>query len=368
MPRKSKTKQINTWLQVFLFVGFFSTFFIGQVLPARADVWGATWAANLMLNTLTKIDRAVEGVTLSIVKNAALKTVNEQVLRLVNGTGGTGSLVISDWKKFIYTESSKKAEDVVLNDFFPTMFSGKSSGSNYTSSSEGTTTVQNLSSSINTIKNYPEYLSTIGKKTLSNLKSTSTTKYSLDQVCSNPSSSLAKGDYRCFSEIMKPQNNPRGISILTEEKYNEEKTKNQTIAQTQAGITGYKPQTNSKGLVVTPPQTIADIVSTIQTLPAKAIALAQNPSELITGIIQTYVNSMIQKTLSKVGLGSVGTSFAQNLSNEISSETDTLIKDNVGALFGNNTTTTGGVGTDIVGPNDVGSEKGTGIPDIDDVD
>lgn len=335
---------------------------------ARAGYWGEPTAANLMLYSLEQIADKIKGVTLSIVKNAALKTVNEQVLRLVNGTGGTGSLVISDWKKFIYTESSKKAEDVILNDFFPTMFSGKSSGSNYTTSSEGTSTVQNLSSSINTIKNYPEYLSTIGKKTLNNLKSTSTTKYSLDQVCSNPSSSLAKGDYRCFSEIMKPQNNPRGISILTEEKYNEEKTKNQTIAQTQAGITGYKPQTNSKGLVVTPPQTIADIVSTVQTLPAKAIASAQSPSELITGVIQTYVNSMIQKTLSKVGLGSVGTSFAQNLSNEISSETDTLIKDNVGALFGNNTTTTGGVGTDIVGPNDVGSEKSTGIPDIDDVD
>ena len=304
---------------------------------ARAGYWGEPTAANLMLYNLEQIADKIKGVTLSIVKNAALKTINEQVLRLVNGTGGTGSLVIEDWKKFIYTEASQKAEDVVLNDFFPKMFRGKGSGSNYTASSEGVNTSQDFSSSINTIKNYPEYLATIGKNTLNELKSDGI-KYSLDQVCPNPSASLAKGDYRCFSEIMKPQNNPRGIPLLTEKKYTEETAKNQLIAQTQAGITGYKPQTNSKGIVVTPPQTIADIISTIQTLPAKAIAMAQNPSELITGIIQAYVNSLIQKTLSKVGLGSssAGASLSKNLRNELSKESDAAIRDNVSEFFSGN--------------------------------
>ena len=325
---------------------------------ARAGYWGEPTAANLMLYNLEQIADKIKGVTLSIVKNAALKTMNEQVLRLVNGTGGTGSLVIEDWRKFIYTEASQKAEDVVLNDFFPKMFAGKGSGSNYIASSEGVSTAQNISSSISTIKNYPEYLSTIGKNTLNELKS-DTIKYSLDQVCPDPSGSLAQGDYRCFSEIMKPQNNPRGIPLLTEQKYTEEMLKNQLIAQTQAGITGYRPQTNAQGLVVTPPQTIADIVSTIQTLPANAIALAQNPSELVTGIIQTYVNSLIQKTLSKVGLGPIGASFAQNLGNELSTESNALIQDNVGAMFGNNSNgnqSGNGMGTDIVGPNNVGND------------
>ena len=138
---------------------------------ARAGYWGEPTAANLMLYNLEQIADKIKGVTLSIVKNAALKTINEQVLRLVNGTGGTGSLVIEDWKKFIYTEASQKAEDVVLNDFFPKMFRGKGSGSNYTASSEGVNTSQDFSSSINTIKNYPEYLATIGKNTLNELKS-----------------------------------------------------------------------------------------------------------------------------------------------------------------------------------------------------
>jgi hypothetical protein len=329
-------------------------------LPTQAGHWGEPTAANMMLYNLEQIADKIKGVTLSVVKNAALKTINEQVLRMVNGTSGSGTLVIEDWKKFIYTESAKKAEDVIKNDFFPKMFSGKGSSANYTASSEGVNTVNNLASSVNTIKNYPEYLKTVGNNTLMSLKA-DVTKYTLDQVCSSPSGSLSKGDYRCFSEIMKPQNNRYGIPILTEKKYTEEKTKNEKIAETQAGITGYKPKKNSKGLVVTPPQTIADIVSTIQTLPAKAIAMAQNPSELVTGIIQTYVNSLIQKTLSNVGLGSVGASFAQNLGSEISKETDTLIEDNVGALFGNNED--GGMGTDIVGPNNVGSEGSSSTSD-----
>lgn len=306
--------------------------------------------ATYLNQTLTKINRAIEGVQLSIIKNAAIQTINQQVLRLVNGTGGQGSLIISDWKRFIYTESSQKANNVILNDFFPKMFNGKGSGGNYTASSEGVNTVKNLSSSINTIKNYPEYLSTIGKNTLKGLQ-TDVTKYTLDQVCPDPSGSLSRGDYRCFSEIMKPQNNPRGIPLITEQKYFQENTKNQAIAQTQAGITGYKPQTNTKGLVVTPPQTISDIVSAVQTLPARALAIAQNPSELITGVIQTYVNSLIQQTLSKVGLGPVGASFAKNLGNELSRESGAIIEENIGDMFN-----TDGSGTDIIGPNDVGEE------------
>lgn len=351
--RVNKTKYKTSYFQylqkglfvvAILFFGIFST------TPARAGYWGEPTAANMMLFNLDQIADKIKGVTLSVVKNAAIRTINQQVLRLVNGTGGQGSLIISDWRQFIYVESSKKASDVVLNDFFPKMFSGKGSGGNYVASSEGVNTVKNLSSSVNTIKNYPEYLSTIGKNTLKNLQ-TDATKYTLDQVCPDPSGSLAKGDYRCFSEIMKPQNNPRGIPLLTEQKYAEENAKNQAVAQTQAGITGYKPQTNAQGLVVTPPQTISDIVSAVQTLPAKALAIAQNPSELITGVIQTYVNSLIQQTLSKVGLGPVGASFAQNLGGELSRESDALISENVGAMFN-----TDGSGTDIVGPNNVGQQ------------
>lgn len=338
----------------------FRTFFLALLLAGttfavtpsvQAGYWGEPTAANMMLFNLEQIAEKIKGVTLSIVKNAALQTINEQVLGMVNGTWGQGTLVIEDWEEFIYTQSAQKAEDIVLNDFFPKMFSGKGSGGNYTASSEGVNMGQDIESSLNTIKNYPEYLKTIGKNTLEDLKS-DVTEYTLDQVCPNPSSSLSKGDYACFSAVMQPQNNPRGIPILTEQRYTQEKIKHEKIAETQSGITGYKPQTNDQGLVVTPPQTIADIISTVQTLPAMAIAVAENPSELVTGVIQMYVNSLIQKTLSKVGLGSVGASFSQNLGNEMSRETDQLISDGTGAMFH-----TPGMGTDIVGPNNVGSQR-----------
>lgn len=343
-------KSIFRWYRGILFGVLFAGMAFLPGMPARAGYWGEPTAANMMLFNLEQIAEKIKGVTLSIVKNAALQTINQQVLGLVNGTWGQGSLIIEDWENFIYTQSVQKAEDVVLNDFFPKMFSGKGSGGNYVAASEGVTAVQNISTSVNVIKNYPEYLSTIGKNTLKELTSDAT-KYTLDQVCPDPSGSLAKGDYACFSAVMEPQNNPRGIPIITEQRYQAEKIKNEKIAETQAGITGYKPQTNKQGLVVTPPQTIADIVSTIQTLPAMAIAVAENPEELVTGVIQMYVNSLIQKTLSKVGLGSVGASFSQNLGNELSRESDQLISDGVGATFN-----TDGMGTDIVGPNHAGNQ------------
>lgn len=342
----------------FLFSKVSITLAIGIFLlhptTAHAGYWGEPTAANMMLFNLEQIAEKIQGVTLSIVKNAALQTINQQVIGMVNGAWGQGSLIIEDWEDFIYTQSSKKAESVVIKDFFPKMFDGKGSGSNYIPSSEGVNAVNSLNSSINTIKNYPEYLKTIGKNTIAELQS-DITQYTLDQVCPDPQGSLSKGDYACFSAVMKPQNNPRGIPILTERKFLEEKLRNEKIAETQAGITGYKPQTNDAGLVVTPPQTIADIVSTVQTLPAMAMAVAENPEELITGVIQAYVNSLIQKTLSKVGLGPIGASFSQNLGNELSRESDQLISDGIGEMFHSP-----GMGTDIVGPNNVGKSSTKG--------
>lgn len=324
----------------------------------RAGYWGEPTAANMMLFNLEQIAQKIQGVTLSIVKNAALQTINQQVIGMVNGTWGQGSLIIENWEDFIYTQSSKKAEEVVINDFFPKMFDGKGSGSNYVPYSEGINVVNSVTNSVNTIKNYPEYLKSIGKNTLTSLQ-TDITKYSLDQVCPDPQSSLSKGDYACFSAVMEPQNNPRGIPILTERKFLEEKLQNEKIAETQAGITGYKPQTNAAGLVVTPPQTIADIVSTVQTLPAMAMAVAENPEELITGVIQAYVNSLIQKTLSKVGLSPIGANFSQNLGNEMSRESDQLISDGIGEMFHSP-----GMGTDIVGPNNVGTPSTGNYPNL----
>ena len=338
--------RIPVFCFIFVFFGVFS------VAPAvQAGYWGESIQANLMLYNLQRISEKIRGIILSAVKNAAIQTINKQVLRLVNGSSGKGSLIIENWRKFIYTQSAKKAEGVILNDFFPKMFSGKGSGGNYSAASEGVS--GNLNSSLNTIKNYPQYLQNVGKNTLKSLQQ-DVTKYTLDKVCPDPKGSLAKGDYACFSSLMEPQNNPKGIPIITAQKYGAEKAKNEKIAETQAGITGYKPQTNKQGLVVTPPQTIADIVSTIQTLPAKAIALAQNWEELATGVIQSYVNSLIQKTLSKTGLGSDGADFSNNLSNELTRQTGGVIRDGVKGV--KDYFSEDGSGSDIVGPNDVGDE------------
>ncbi len=326
--------------------GYFRKFFVVMFLVVyfqptcvRAGYWGEGFAANMMLFNLETISYRIQGIVLSAVKTTAIQVINQKVLSMINGGGASGaSLIIQDWKNFILIQSAQKAQDVILNDFFPDVFQGKGSGGNYVSASEGVFSggsgafnYADIASLSNT--NYPEYLSSVGKQVLKN-ELDGVINYTLDNVCSNPAESIDRGDYECLREFMSPQNNPFGIPILTQQKYNQELEENKLIAQTQAGITGYKPQVNSSGLVVTPPQTISDIVSTMQTLSAKAIATIQNPSELITGIAQAYVNKMIQQTLSNVGLsGSVGQTFANNLGAGLSAESNALIEENVGAVF-----------------------------------
>ena len=337
MVFREKKKKISFFWRKTLLVFLCVSFFLSAV-PARAGYWGEPTIANLMLYNMEQIADRIKGMTLSIVKNVALRTINEKVLSLVNGRSGKGSLIISNWRDFIFTQSNKAAKDVVLNNFFPNLFSGKGSGGNYTPSEA----VNNTAASIQTIRNYPQYLSTIGKNTLNEITSNAI-KYTLDQVCPNPSASLSRGDYACFSALMQPQNNPYGIPILTQQAYAAEQQKNQLVAQTQAGISGYKPQTNSKGLVVTPPRTIADIVATVQSLPAQALALAQNPSELITGVIQIYINSLVQKVLSKVGMNPSDAAIVGNTASDIVGDTSDNIQDYFSGSSGD------------IGPNNVGS-------------
>ncbi|QQS21058.1 MAG: hypothetical protein IPL87_00755 [Candidatus Moraniibacteriota bacterium] len=359
---KKKQKKVSIGIKILVVsCSFFANFWFAA--NARAGYWGEPTAASMMLFNLQQIAENIKGVTLSIAKNAAIQAINQQVLGMVNGTWGQGSLIIEDWRGFIYTQSSQKAQDVVLNSFFPAMFGGKGSGGNYIAASEGVLLAQGVSNSINTIKNYPEYLSTIGKNTLQGLAVNTTPRYTLDQQCPDPQAGLARGDYRCFSSIMEIQNNPRGIPILTEQKYLAEKMMNERIAATQAGITGYKPQTNAQGLVVTPPETVANVIASTLALPGQALAAAQHPTELLTGLIQMYVNSLVQKTLSKVGLGSTTASSYQNLNMQMNQNGQMLMQNNVGALFNNGNAS--GVGTNIIGPMNLGNFGTSSTPNLD---
>lgn len=328
------------------------------ISQARADVWYA-WLLNAnMTVTLQEISRRIEGITLSVLKQHVITLIRRKVASIINksGTGGS-SLVIQNWKEFIFTQSTKKAEEGV-NTFFTELFGGKGSTANYIASETSTGTASTsssstFSSSSKKYGSYTEYLKSVGKSELKKLTK-ETSKYTLDQVCSNPKSSLDKGDYKCFSALLdpdKPENNSYGIPLVVTNKFNKLKTQEETIATTQAGISGYKPKTNSKGTVVTPPSTVSSIVDETITAPLKTIISADNSSELssfIQAALYSFLDAAIKEGVAqavsyidqKTGIEGLGSQLVaagdseygkDNVSSQFTSSSDTVSASNVGS-------------------------------------
>lgn len=283
----NQNKIMKAFTKKIIFTFFLCLAVLAPIEQARADVWYA-WLLNAnMTVTLQEISRRIEGITLSVLKQQVIMLIHKKVAAIINksGTGGS-SLVIQDWKNFIFVQASKKAESEINNYFFPDLFSGKSSTANYVPKTEAFAT--------NRYGSYPEYLKSIGENELTKL-SGKATKYTLDQICPDPQSALDKGDYRCFSVLLdpdKPENNPYGIPIVVAEEFDRIKKQEETVSVTQAGISGYKPKTDGRGTVMTPPSTVASIVDETITAPLKSIINAENSSEL-SSFIQTALYSFM---------------------------------------------------------------------------
>lgn len=340
-----KNKVMNAFTKKTLFTLFLCSAIMMPISQARADVWYA-WLLNAnMTVTLQEISRRIEGITLSVLKQQVIMLIHKKVASIINksGTGGS-SLVIQNWQNFIFVQASKKAEAEINNYFFPDLFGGKGSTANYVPKSEAFAT--------NRYGSYPEYLQSIGEKELTKLAG-KTAKYTLDQICPDPQSALDKGDYRCFAALLdpdKPENSPYGIPLVVSEEFQKIKNQQETIATTQAGISGYKPKTDGRGTVVTPPSTVSTIVDETITAPLKTIISADNSSEIssfIQAALYSFMYAAIQEGVAQAvayvdqrtgiqGLGSQlilagDADYGNNIGAQYTSSSDTVNSNNVGS-------------------------------------
>ncbi|TXI35257.1 MAG: hypothetical protein E6Q53_00070 [Candidatus Moraniibacteriota bacterium] len=268
----------------------------GTAQPAKADVWGAAFAAELMGQIMDTIKKQLEGAILGTLKVAAIQVLSSQTAQMIGGTTLGNALFITDWYDYLYQKPAEQTK-LIMNDFFTITTRGKYASANYVGAGDVTSSVSG---------NYPAYLVSQAKQSIGDESTQGEVgvQYDLDSYCSSPDELFQEGDYRCFNAmISNPANNPFGYTLSATAHY--ARTMNQKIEQAKteaqsSGFTGKK----QGGKTIAPAATIERMLSDVQNIGNNLIAAASNPNEFLSGVVNAVVNkavsSMIQKGVGKV--------------------------------------------------------------------
>ncbi len=252
---------------------------------ASADAWGANYAAALMKDALEQIREGIKGTILGAVKAAAISSIITQTDRLLGGVGANSPRYIRNYDDFLREQPALEAQTIVHN-FLIRTYRGKGSSANYTAAGavaglQGNHAARVEAAARDAIKVREE-------------------AYDLDEHCSSVTDPLREGDWRCQDAYWSnPLNNQTGAALRAEAEYEAIREELRYQRQIIATSDGYLPAFDKNGRVVTPSGTIGAVVNDAKTLANKVIAAAENPAELVSGVVFALVNRGINSLANK---------------------------------------------------------------------
>lgn len=294
--------------------------FVMSASPARADAWGANLAATFVKAMLEKVARQIEGAMLASLKGAAIQMLDNQVSQLLGGGGGGAPVFITDYQDYIQGIALDNTKSV-MNDFFTNSMRGKYSVANYVEVGG----ISGVSLGLNMPGMIRQQMgSALGLGSSGGIRYP---QYDFDTRSSNPS---LRGGLNSFRDlnlmVSNPMNNPIGASMVAEEIRNRTLSENVEIQKVKALSSGFIPK-EVNGQVITPAGTFEAMVASTKTLPNLVIANAENPAELVGGLVSSFatraISNLVQVGIGKVqskilgNFGSVGNQVARTLGNQL---------------------------------------------------
>ncbi|MDD2766847.1 MAG: hypothetical protein PHH40_03740 [Candidatus Moranbacteria bacterium] len=278
---------------------FFSMTFSFFPQQARADVWGAAFGAMMVDQMITTIKRQIEGALMGTLKMAAVQMLNSKVGQLIGGGVGGQPLFITDFNEFLYQSPREKA-NLYMNDFFSMTTRGKASSANYIAAGSNSGGLRG---------DYTGYLVSSAKRVTTER---SIPTYSLDEH--GGMDAFSRGNSRAFNAFFRnPMNNPYGYSLEAQQMYREQIEAEQTVAATKALATGFLPKEQG-GRVLSPAATIQAATTNIQNLGNDILAAAQNPGELLSGVVMSMANKLVSNLIQK-GVGEIQSKITKEIRN-----------------------------------------------------
>lgn len=329
--RISRNKNHYPFLKIILLIFSLIGFSFFPPKKTEAAAWPQTDPA--IKAALEKFDEMIKGAIMGAAKQAATTALNIQITTLLGG-GAQGQLFISDFRDFLIDQPVERTKQF-MNAYLDQTVSGRGSLSNYIPSgdydfyqsfarnSEGVgnnafaygmarsnpayfgvvkaAQAQGIDTSnfpASYLINYPAQL-VAGAKALTIEKTEPKVTYA-----GNPRTMFASGNFKNLDTYLSGINNPWAYNLNAEHKYQEELEKQKEVAKTEGesgnGYLGVK----KNGQIVTPADTIAATVASVQDLGNKVMSGIENPTELVTFVAGSYVNKYVTAAFQK-GLVSV---------------------------------------------------------------
>jgi hypothetical protein len=272
----------KTHIKLLAILLIFSVLFISSPKPARADNWGANMMAAIWKQTMEEMYLYVKETVIANLKIAAIRIIQGRIQTLLTGNsgqfgiGGSGTLVITDWKQFINNSANKKS-DKITTDFFNRLKSNAASGEKKIIESAE----RKLKESIYTPPDLHKYVAE-GKK----------------ENIFKPG--MSKDHWYAFGVSGLPQNSEIDIASrggsLRATAYEMESDAKRTEGQ--AGL-GYESKKKNRK-IITPGSSIKDIVDEIQKMPIKMLTLARSIPEIVSNMVTQMITQMVNQGLAQI--------------------------------------------------------------------
>lgn len=282
---------------------------------AKADIWGAAYAAAAWKWVQENITRQIEGMVTGALKTAVIQAMNTQIILSIGGNGQSGPMFIVNYEQFLYAQPQQKAT-AYMSDFFKSVTGGKASSGYKTVaqmdpsqlsgsqkmaqayarkqwlSEEGVVAGATSSSGAGG-SNYYQQLTDAGKRAISG----GMCKPDLLEYVSKPEDAFQS--FRGLNAYISNQCNRMPVfADMAKSIYQGKLSQQQQINMAMAiAGSGYLPKMQN-GHVLTPGSTIKDVVSNAEDVWNKMIAAIDNPSSLsdaVTGYANMAVQSLVKK-------------------------------------------------------------------------
>lgn len=309
-------------------------FAIGFGIPTRtahAEMWGTNMIAALVHKMLDRLDRYIEGVLLSQLKSAAIKMLDKQIDTMFGGGSGNEPLFVTDFKEYIHEVSKSYTHDV-MNDFFTNSMRGTFSASNYVEVGGKVGTFANgVNTGINAAAEVAQSMRLAVKEELP--------AFDFDKKSLDPSLRGGLSVRDLNQMVNNPMNNSIGASFQAKEMFYATLSQSEEIQKVKAQASGFIPK-EKDGKVVAPSALLEGMVVKVKTMSTDVISTAENPEQLVAGVVTSYANQVITRVVQQ-GLGKVESVIAKKFGDvgaQVAREIGTdIAKEGLGANFSKET-------------------------------
>lgn len=315
--------------------------------PARAGYWGEDLLAASYKQMLEDVYTQIKETVVGNLKMVAIRTIQSRLNSLLGSSGsGGGSLIVSDWRNFVYGSANKYSTQVT-SDFFKGLESGLPSPVKQRITSPAkTATLSNPFSMTPDIQNY-------------------VTNGDMSKVFTP---GATNNMWAAWRQGAKPQNDPAYYAMLGESLKQESFRQKEALKTTELevgkgyqnvtkkaseaggsntgkyGTVGYGSEGEGTETVVTPASDVSDASAKVRNLPIDMLAMADSVPQIATSMVTSILTQMMKKGISTVssqinrqlsGTGEFGNVFSgvtSSLSGAATNIGGTTIKTTTGQL------------------------------------